>query len=95
MVKNVDSFQNGYSPWPGKILAFTKTKSSAKIQYFGYNDFVGSVSAAQLVQLDDASLDAVGQLVHFILRTKCIRDYDQFCKAIRELQIVMGFPDFS
>lgn len=76
-------------------MSFTKTKSSAKIEYFGFNDFVGSVQAVQLVQLDEASIDAVGNLVQFTLKTKCIKDYAQFCKAIRELQLVMDFPDLS
>lgn len=82
--------QAGYSPWPARIVSLTKSRSSAIVEYLGYEHFTGSVKFNELVQLDDKSKDAIGYLIHFTLNVKRIRDFEQFQKAIIELKAVMG-----
>lgn len=82
--------QTGYSPWPCKILSFTKNKTSAKVQYFGYNNLIGSVKCNEIVQLDYETSDDIGKLIHFCFSTKKIRDYCEFVKAINEIRCIMN-----
>lgn len=78
--------QAGYSPWPCKILKFNKSRSSATVEYFGFNNMTGTVKTQELVQIDDDSKEAIGSLITFTLQTKCIRDHESFGKAVRELE---------
>lgn len=82
--------QAGYSPWPGRIVSMTKSRSSAVVEYLGYGKYTGSVKFDELVQLDDNSKDAIGILIFFTLNARCIREFERFHRAIIELKLVMG-----
>lgn len=82
--------QAGHSPWPSIIEKFTKTRSSATVKYFGFNNLTGTVKSVDLVQIDDDSKEAVGAYISFVLKSKCIRDHESFGKAVQELQYAMN-----
>lgn len=81
----------GYSPWPCKILEFNKSQTTATVQYYGYDYCVGKIKINELVQVDDDSKDAIGNLISFIIRTKCVKDSARFEKGIKEIQTPMKF----
>lgn len=81
--------QSGYSPWPCQILSITKSKSSANVKYFGYEDLRGTVKFNELVQLSSTSVVEIGCLIHFTLNNKCIKEFDRFQRAINEIKLVM------
>lgn len=85
----------GYSPWPCKILEFNKSRTTATVQYYGYELYTGKIKIEELVQLDEISKDAIGNLVSFILQAKCIKDFDRFAKAIKEVQMSMKFSQHT
>lgn len=83
--------QSGYAPWPSTILHFNKSRSSAVVRYFGFEYFVGTVKRKEIVQMDEKSKDAIGSLILFTLKTKSIKEYDRFLKAVKEIRIFMDF----
>lgn len=83
--------QTGYSPWPCKILSFTKNKTSAKLQYFGYSSLIGSVKCNEIVQMDNETSEDIGKLIHFFLSTKSMREYHEFSKAIGEIRRIINY----
>lgn len=81
--------QKGHSPWPSKIISMKKTSSTVK--YYGYVDFRGTVKNNEMVPLNDDSKQEIGALVEYTLKTKSIRDFDRFNKAIKEISGAMKF----
>lgn len=86
--------QGGYAPWPSRILEFDKSKTSAKVSYYGFENYTGSVKSSEIVQIDNDSKEPIGNLISFTLKTQSIREFQSFGKAIKEIQGAMGF-DFE
>lgn len=82
-------FQAGYAPWPSIILTFNKNKSTATVQYFGFEYYIGKIKCTELVQLDEDSKDAIGSLIGFTMENRCIREFGRFEKAVREIEHIM------
>lgn len=40
--------QSGHSPWPSCILSINKSRTSAVVKYYGFNDFTGTVKKIKL-----------------------------------------------
>lgn len=80
--------QKGYSPWPCRIISFTKTRSSATVEYFGYNRLTGSVKLNEIVQIDEDTLDEIGSVIHFMTTSGNVRELKCFLKAINEFKMV-------
>lgn len=95
LVENAIVFakQVGYAPWPSKLV--TKNRSSATVMYYGFNNFTGSVKLNEIVQVDNESKEAIGELIIFTLKTKSIREFPCFLKAVREIQGAMGYSSFD
>lgn len=87
----VFSKQAGYSPWPSSIVSINKSQTAAIVKYYGYDHFVGSVKLNEIVQVDDASMEAIGALVSFTMKTKSIKDFARYERGIREVQLAMKF----
>lgn len=79
------------TPWPCKILSFTKNKTSAKVQYFGYNNLIGSVKCSEIVQMDGETCEDIGKLINFYFSTKSMREYREFSKAISEIRCIVNY----
>lgn len=74
--------QGGYAPWPSKILVLNK--SSSIVKYYGYVDSKGNVKNSEIVQVNTDSMEEIGALVEYTLKTKSIKDFERFNKAIKE-----------
>lgn len=73
----------GYSPWPGKIISFTKTRKSAQVYFYGSHN-KGSVEEAEIALFEDS---------HKVIRLQLLRPLlIDFCKGIREVEIEMQIP---
>lgn len=83
--------QAGYAPWPGHIMSINKSRTSAIVKYCGFDDFKGTVKLNELVQVDDASVVSICALTSFTLKTKAIKEFDRFSRAIKEVQGSMKF----
>lgn len=83
--------QTGHPPWPGQILEFTKNNTSALVMFYGFDKSIGTVKINELVQLDEETKPAIGELILFTYRTKSIRGFESFKDAIREMQGNMVF----
>lgn len=81
--------QNGFAPWPSRIIKINKSGKSAIVKYFGFVNYVGSVKMSEIVQLDSQSMNPIGALISFTLKTKAIKEFGQFEKAIKEIQGAM------
>lgn len=86
-VLTIDQFvmakMSGYSPWPGQIKSFTKTRSSAQIYFFGSNNS-GGVKEAEIVPFIDS---------HEVIRLILLRPrQSEFAKGIREIELMMNIP---
>lgn len=89
----IDSFvfakQTGYAPWPSKIVSINKSGKSAIVQYYGFNNYIGSAKMDEIVQVNNKSKDAISALVVFTLRTKAIKEFARFEKAMKEVEGAM------
>lgn len=83
--------QTGHAPWPGQILEFTKNNTSALVMFYGFDKSIGTVKINELVQLDEETKPAIGELILFTYKTKSIRGFESFKDAIREMQGNMVF----
>lgn len=83
--------QNGYAPWPSEIQSINKSKTSAMVKYFGFENYKGVVKINEIVQVDGSTMDDIGHLVKFILQTKSIKEFQRFTKAMNEVQGAMQF----
>lgn len=97
LVENAILFakQAGYAPWSSRLINFTKNRSSATVMYYGFNNFTGSVKLNEIVQMYDESKEAIGELITFTLKSKSIREFPCFLKAVREIQGAMGYSSFD
>lgn len=80
--------QKGYSPWPGKIIGLTKTKSSAVVEYFGYNNLKGTVKTNEIVPTNESNKNVISALIHATMTTGNVREFSCFVKAIAEYKMV-------
>lgn len=78
--------QAGYAPWPSSILSINKSRTSAVVKYYGFANFKGTVKFSEIVQVDANSKESIGALVQFTLKTKAIKDFEQFNRAVQEIQ---------
>lgn len=83
--------QIGYAPWPSKIITINKSQTSAVVGYYGYANYNGTVKMTEIVQVDDRSMDEIGALISFTLKTKAIKEFERFEKAISEVFAAMQF----
>lgn len=83
--------QSGHSPWPSTIISINKSRSSACVKYFGFDDLIGTVKMNEIVELNDGSHEAVGKMIHFTIKTKSARDFVRYERAILEMKGSMGF----
>lgn len=81
--------QKGYSAWPARILNFTKTRSSAQVQYFGFNNLKSTIKVNEIVQVDQDSMEAISKFTKFVIEKKCVREHSEFSKAILEIQYIV------
>lgn len=81
--------QTGYAPWPSTIVTINKSRTSAVVKYLVFSNYTGTVKLNEIVQVDMHSADTIGALIEFTLKTKAIKEYEQFKKAIKEVQAVM------
>lgn len=81
--------KTGYAPWPSFIVSINKSRTSAVVKYLGFDDFNGTVKMNEIVQADDVSIEAIGALVSFTLKTKAIKDFLHFTRAVKEMEIIM------
>lgn len=82
--------QSGYAPWPSSLVKFkNKNRTSAVVKYFGFENYFGTVQSKEMVQIDDKTKNAIESLVVFTLKTKSIREFERFEKAVNELQLIM------
>lgn len=89
--------QNGYAPWPATISSINKSRTSAVVKYFGFEDYKGTVKFNELVQVDDDSINTIRNLVLFTLQTKSIKEFDRFEEAVNDptLNIMPKISDGS
>lgn len=74
----------GYSPWPGKIICFSKNRKSAQVYFYGTHN-QGSVLEAEMTLF---------QYSHDVIRLQLLRPLlIDFRKGIREAEIEMQIPD--
>lgn len=72
-----------YSPWPAKILSFTKSRKSSHVYFYGTHN-TGRVNEAELVNFEDA---------HDVIRLLLLRpNLNGFLKGILEVEYEMGVP---
>lgn len=83
--------QTGYAPWPSSIQSINKSRTSAIVKYYGFDDYKGTIKINELVQVDDGSMDEIGALILFTLRTKSIKEFERFQRAIQEIQFTLNF----
>lgn len=81
--------QSGYAPWPSTIISINKSRTSAQVKYLGFINYKGTVKVGELVQVDHRSTDAISSLILFTLKTKAIKEFDRFEKAINEVKCAM------
>lgn len=70
----------GYSPWPARIISFTKGQRSAKCYFYGSHNN-GSVTIKEIVPFENAS-----ETIRLIATRKPI----DFIKGVREIEIERG-----
>lgn len=83
--------QAGYAPWPSKIITINKSRSSAVVKYYGYVNYRGTVKMKDIVQVDSSAMDEIGKLISFTLKSKAIKEFERFEKAIKEAFGAMQF----
>lgn len=72
----------GYSPWPGKIISFTKNLKRAEIYFYGSHN-KGSVDVNDMVLFENS---------HKVIRLQLLRVLSNFTKGILEVEIEMNVP---
>lgn len=72
----------GYSPWPAKIISFTKDRKSAKCYFYGSNNN-GSVKTDEIIPFKDG-FDTIRLLKNFNLK--------DFEKGVREIENINDIP---
>lgn len=72
----------GYSPWPAKVISFTKDRKSANCYFFG-SDNNGSVKTDQIIPFQDG-FDTIRLLKMFNLK--------DFEKGVREIEYINKIP---
>lgn len=74
----------GFSAWPGQIISFTKSHTSAQIYFYGSHN-IGRVDEAEIIPFNDA---------HQVIRLLLLRpNYFEFKKGIKEVEMKMNIPD--
>lgn len=65
--------------------------SSAIVQYYGFEYLIGTVSAKDIVQIDEKSKDSIFALVQLCLKKKCVRQFERYEKGVWEVFGSMNF----
>lgn len=73
----------GYSPWPSKIISFTKDRRRAKCYFYGSNNN-GSVQIQEIIPFRDG---------FDVIRLLKIRNDNVFIKGVREVEYINGIPE--
>lgn len=81
--------QNGYAPWPSQIVSMNK--SSSMVKYYGFDDYKGKVKNDEIVQVNNDSMEEIGALIAYTLKTKSIKEFRRYNKAIKEVFGSMKF----
>lgn len=77
--------QTNYAPWPSTIISINKSRTSAMVKYHGFENYRGKVKFNELVQVDETSMKAIESLIGYTLKTKSIKEFNHFKRAIRKL----------
>lgn len=83
--------QVGYAPWPSTVESINKSRTSAIVKYFGFDDLKGTVKIKDIVQVDESTMEDIGLLIKFTMQSKSIKEFERFTKAINEVKGVMEF----
>lgn len=75
----------GYSPWPGKIVSFSKNRKRAEVYFYGSHN-KGSVDVNDMVLFEDS---------HKVIRFQLLRVLSEFKKGILEVEYEMNVPNES
>lgn len=87
--------QNGYPPWPSTIEFINKSRTSATVKYLGFSNLTGNIKLSEIVPIDMHSMETVGALINFTIKTPRIRDFGSFQKAVAEIDAIMKVRLFT
>lgn len=78
-------YSTRYAPWPAKISAFTKTRLSAEVYFYGSHNIGKNITSADIIPFDSAY-----QVIRLLLLRPNLTD---FCKGIKEVEIELNIPE--